>query len=167
MVGHCPMVDALPPLYGQPVPPFPPYARPSGTDLAREAYISKSEVKKHDITARGTKGSKWRRDNALKNELMKDKRDKWWRSQRLERAAKRGSPWGAQVNLHEVKVRMPEKGRTPGNENEEAESAVSFPMRNRKQGGSEAESFLEWFKTDKSVSRRTSQYPARLAYPRR
>ncbi|KAL9621715.1 MAG: hypothetical protein Q9160_003833 [Pyrenula sp. 1 TL-2023] len=161
MVGHGPMVDSLPPLYGQPVPLFPPYARPSGTDLVREAYIAKSEVKKHDITARGTKGSKWRRDNALQNELMKDKRDKWWRSQRLERAARRGSPWGTQVNLHEVKVRMPGKGRTRGNENEENDGAVSSPMRPRNPRGSEAESFLEWFQADRFMNRRTMRAPLR------
>ena len=119
MTGHGPASDSLPPSYGQPVPLFPPYAMPSGTNLIREAYIAKSEVKKHDVAARGTKGSKWRRDNALQNELMKDKRERWWRSQRLERAAKRGIPWGAEVNLHEVKVRIPERGGTPNKENED------------------------------------------------
>lgn len=153
-VGHGAAGEAQPPLHGQTVPTFPSYVRPSGSDPRNEAYISKNEVKKYTIGARGTKGAKWKYDNAIQNEILKEKREKWWRSQRLERAARRGNPWGAQVTLHEVRVRIPPKERIPSVRKEAKPASAGYPVRERGQRGAEAESFLEWFKKDKIAKAR-------------
>lgn len=161
MVGHNTMVEALPPLNGQTVPTFPHYVKPSGADLQSEGYIAKSEVKSHAIGARGTKGTEWKRDNAVQNELLKDRREKWWRSKRMEKAAKRGNPWGTQMTLREVKVRIPPKGETSGRGKEAKQAAAYHPVRRPDQRGLETESFRQWFRLDRAAKSRSHRNEVR------